>query len=547
MNKKLTALSGNVTVYPLNYVTGTYSQTGTTLTITVGGGHSLVPGEDFYVYYSSFTTGTPIQSSIVVSGGYAIVNPTTLTITLGSAATRTGNLLLTRLVSGKTGTYTVNSTGVITINVASHGYQTKDYVFAKFTSGGMVSMPALIESLSGGNAFKIVGKTDPGLFYSNFGVYNYHSQGIYGKGVRVYVIDEGFNDIDLSAPGLQAISDLANFTVRNISTEGSGSGGLSHGGLTCALLGASNDNGAGIVGICPDSTLFMADVDDSAGDIFLSSVGLAIDDAIASGADILSISLGSTYSSPALQSAINRALDAGILIFVSAGNSESIIYEYPASYPGVISVASVDINRNKSSFNTQNDRISLFAPGENYPLPSPKDEADIVYMDGTSFSCPFAAGLAALVLQKQWGLVNNTYSGNGTTATFNYTQKIDSASELRVVIRNNISGAETVKRPGEHFEITGVGNISGGNITFTAGNIPSASETVFITKRISQTSMVNTLKDASHLNNLPPFQYYTEIPSTESTIEVSSGLGVALAVLAVFAVVIVAVLMFKKK
>lgn len=539
-------MTGGVTVYPLNYVNGTYSQTGTVVTITIPGEHSIAPEDDIYVYYSSFITGTPIESSIISTGQYTIVNSTTLTISVLEEVSRTGNLLLTRLINGKTGTYSVNSTGIITLTVPFHGYKTKDYIFTRVTSGAMISMPSLVEYVSGSNTMKIVGKTDPGLFYSNFGVYAYHSNGVYGKGVKVYVIDEGFNDIDLTQPGIQAISDLSNFTIREISAAGAGSNGLSHGGLTCALLGASNDNGAGIVGICPDSELYIGDVDDSAGDIFLTSVAEAIDDAISLGADILSISLGSTYSSPVLQLAINRALAAGILIFVSAGNSGSVLYEYPASYPNVISVASVNINRVKSSFNTQNERIRLFAPGENYPLPSPKDEADITYVDGTSFSCPFAAGIAALVLQSSFASNSNTYAGNGSLKTFAYTNNITAEKYLRVVVKNNETGVETIKRPSVHFTITGIDSNTGGTITFNDENIPTANETVILSKRMTDSEMVDILKNSNHLN-LEGVEYYTEIPTSESIISVSGNIGFAVAILVVFMVIVVAVLMFRKK
>jgi subtilisin family serine protease len=88
-------------------------------------------------------------------------------------------------------------------------------------------------------------------------------------------------------------------------------------------------------------------------------------------------------------------------VFASAGNSGSSIYEYPAAFDGVISVGSVAYNNQKSNFNTRNERVAIFAPGEGYPLPSPLSEQNIVRVDGTSFSCPFAAGLAALYIQEK--------------------------------------------------------------------------------------------------------------------------------------------------
>jgi subtilisin family serine protease len=48
-------------------------------------------------------------------------------------------------------------------------------------------------------------------------------------------------------------------------------------------------------------------------------------------------------------------------------------------------------SRKLSAFNTRNDNVSLFAPGESLRVDDSK-------VSGTSFATPFAAGLAGLVL-----------------------------------------------------------------------------------------------------------------------------------------------------
>jgi hypothetical protein len=48
-----------------------------------------------------------------------------------------------------------------------------------------------------------------------------------------------------------------------------------------------------------------------------------------------------------------------------------------------------------SSFNTRNDAVCIFAPGENILVPGSKSR-----LSGTSFAVPFASGLAALELSR---------------------------------------------------------------------------------------------------------------------------------------------------
>ena len=60
--------------------------------------------------------------------------------------------------------------------------------------------------------------------------------------------------------------------------------------------------------------------------------------------------------------------------------------------------------------------------------------------------------------------VKNSYSGNGTLDTFNYTFKIFADSDLQVIIRD-ATATETVKTLTTHYTVTGAGNANGGNMT----------------------------------------------------------------------------------
>ena len=86
--------------------------------------------------------------------------------------------------------------------------------------------------------------------------------------------------------------------------------------------------------------------------------------------------------------------------------------------------------------------------------------------------------------------VKNSYSGNGTLTTFNYTFKIFADSDLQVIIRD-ASANETVKTLTTHYTVTGAGNANGGTIVFTTGNTPSATETVVIRRAVPQTQAID--------------------------------------------------------
>jgi len=87
-------------------------------------------------------------------------------------------------------------------------------------------------------------------------------------------------------------------------------------------------------------------------------------------------------------------------------------------------------------------------------------------------------------------IVKNSYSGDGSTTTFSYTFKVLAESDLTVIIRSAL-GTETTKTLNTHYTITGVGDAAGGSITFTAGNIPTSTETVVLLRDTTQTQAID--------------------------------------------------------
>lgn len=79
--------------------------------------------------------------------------------------------------------------------------------------------------------------------------------------------------------------------------------------------------------------------------------------------------------------------------------------------------------------------------------------------------------------------LKNTHSGNGSTTAFSYSYKIFASSELKVFIRS-ATGVETLKTEGTgsaNYAVSGVGETSGGNVTFVTA--PASGETVVILRQ----------------------------------------------------------------
>ena len=81
----------------------------------------------------------------------------------------------------------------------------------------------------------------------------------------------------------------------------------------------------------------------------------------------------------------------------------------------------------------------------------------------------------------------NSYSGNGSATSFNYTFFIPTNTDIEVIIRSS-TGTETVKSEGTgsaNYSISGVGSSSGGAVTFVTP--PTNTETVVLRRNTAKT------------------------------------------------------------
>jgi len=221
------------------------------------------------------------------------------------------------------------------------------------------------------------------VWYPKYNIDSYHKRGIYGQDVSVYVIDTGLTN---------TTDTLANVQERHVGQPNQKT--KAHGSFVASILAASPKQGHS--GIAPEAKIYVNDVSNASGTIYTSSLTKAIQDAVDLSVDIISISLGTTVYDKSLEHAVKRAIDHDILVFAAAGNCSCRTYEFPAACDHAISVASIDQYGNPSPFNTRNDAVAVFAPGQNIIVPGTKDK-----LSGTSFATPFASGLVALELSKR--------------------------------------------------------------------------------------------------------------------------------------------------
>ncbi len=188
----------------------------------------------------------------------------------------------------------------------------------------------------------------------------------------------------------------------------------SHGTMVASMIAAKKDNGIGIAGVAPNVKIMALNTAIQGGlYIDVDAALYAIKYAVDNGADIINMSFGGLDSLDYYAEAVQYAYDNDVLIVSSNGNEDIDLDDYNTYAPvcvdlgvnAVLGIAATDKNNLRSYFSNYGEVCTdLSAPGEGVPLAVPtgtwEDGFDYELADGTSFSSPLVAGIAALIKSK---------------------------------------------------------------------------------------------------------------------------------------------------
>jgi len=211
--------------------------------------------------------------------------------------------------------------------------------------------------------------------------------------VNVYVVDTGI----APHPDLNLVRHV-NLTTDRKNTDCNG-----HGTHVAGTIGARDDS-AYVVGMAPGVRLTGVKVLDCSGAGTTSSVIKGVDWVTANAVKpaVANLSLGGGASAM-LDAAVGRAVAAGVVFAIAAGNSAvDACTQSPArvggSLAGALTLAATDSADAEAGFSNYGSCVDLWAPG--VAIPSTYLNSGMATASGTSMASPHAAGAAALYLSR---------------------------------------------------------------------------------------------------------------------------------------------------
>ena len=212
-----------------------------------------------------------------------------------------------------------------------------------------------------------------------------------GSGRTAWVLDTG---VDLDHPDLNVNRSLSRSFISGAANGDDDNGHGTH----CAGTIAAVSNNFGVIGVAYNATVVGIKVFNSAGGGSTSITIRGIDyvTSRARSGDVANMSFGFPPNT-ALDNAVRRLADRGVLVAVAAGNSRrNVNTTSPGrlNYRNVVSVSAMDSRDRFASFSNYGSGVDYCAPGVDVWSTWPGGQYNRI--SGTSMAAPHVAGLMLL-------------------------------------------------------------------------------------------------------------------------------------------------------
>jgi uncharacterized repeat protein (TIGR01451 family) len=181
-----------------------------------------------------------------------------------------------------------------------------------------------------------------------------------------------------------------------------------HGTHTAGIVAAATDNATGVASLGFALQLVIIKVSNGSGDSTDYLVAEGIYDAIAKGAQVISMSLGGAGYSETMQQAMDYAWANNVLVVAAAGNQSGTALIYPGDGNHVLGVSATDDNNALAGFSDYGEWVKIAGPGVNVMSTLPSygsgDGTGYGELSGTSMATPHVAALGGLLFAANPGV-----------------------------------------------------------------------------------------------------------------------------------------------
>jgi len=229
-----------------------------------------------------------------------------------------------------------------------------------------------------------------------------------GDGINVAVLDTGVmqSHLDLKDRIVACETTVTRFPPDRSNCEDGHGHGTHVAGTILADAGADEK---GIYGVASEADLIAVKVCNRRGECYGDDIAAGIDYATTNNANIISMSLGGSSLDSQIKDAVDRAVEAGVLVIAAAGNSGPNLdtINYPGGFANVVSVAATDSNDEVPDFSSRGINADEFKEADRYlevaapgiSILSTWNDGCYNTISGTSMATPHISGLAAKLWQ----------------------------------------------------------------------------------------------------------------------------------------------------